>query len=305
MNAFCLKLTIIFALVLSVLFIPAKSVSALDVPALSGRVNDYAGMLSGHTEQQLDTNLGQLEKTDSTQIVVLTIPSLEGDNLEDFSIRVAEAWGVGHKGKDNGAILLIAKKERKIRIEVGYGLEGSLTDMISGRIIRNIITPNFKSGNFDKGVLDGVQAMIGVVKGKFKGQKPGTQISASPPDLFGFFVVLMLINMLGRLRRSVGTLAGGFLIPLAGWLTFGLSMLWVLALIPAGVLSGLLISYIGRPLSFSDTTSGYSRRGGGYYDTGGYFGGGGFGGYGGGGFGGGGFGGGGGGFGGGGASGGW
>ena len=99
---------------------------ALEVPPLKGRVNDYAGILSSATTRQLEGILGDLEKTDSTQIAVLTIPSLEGEVLEQFSIKVADQWKIGRADFDNGAILLIALKERKIRIEVGYGLEGSL-----------------------------------------------------------------------------------------------------------------------------------------------------------------------------------
>ena len=135
----------------------ASCASALDVPALKGRVNDYGNILSSSTERQLDAVLSDLERTDSTQIVVLTIPSLEGDSLEDFSIRVADKWKIGQKNRDNGAILIISKNDRKLRIEVGYGLEGSLTDLISGRIIQNVIVPYFKRGNFDDGVSDAFQ----------------------------------------------------------------------------------------------------------------------------------------------------
>ncbi len=115
--------------------------------------------------------LNNFEQEDSTQIVVLTIPSLEGDNLEAFSLHVAEGWQIGQKGLDNGALLLIARDERKLRIETGYGLEGTLTDLVAGRIIRNIILPNFKKGNFNQGVIDGVAAMMAAVKGEFKAQE--------------------------------------------------------------------------------------------------------------------------------------
>ncbi len=126
-------------------------------------------MLSQGTVLKLDQFLQNFEKTDSTQIVVLTVPSLEGEPLEDYSIQVAQAWGIGQKGKDNGALLLIAKKEHKIRIEVGYGLEGRLTDLISGRIVDNVIEPRFKAGDFDGGVVAGVAAMAQAVRGEYKG----------------------------------------------------------------------------------------------------------------------------------------
>ncbi|WP_205623696.1 TPM domain-containing protein [Desulfogranum japonicum] len=116
---------------------------AAQVPKLGGRVNDYAAMLSPETRQQLNTQLAALEASDSTQIVVLTIDSLEGESLDAYSLKVAETWGIGKKGTDNGALLLVAKNDRKIRIEVGYGLEAVLTDLLSGRIIDVLITPEF------------------------------------------------------------------------------------------------------------------------------------------------------------------
>jgi uncharacterized protein len=118
------------ALFLLFLVLPCVYTQAREVPVLTGRVNDYAGMLSAAAVSRIDSMLAGLERTDSTQVVVLTVNSLEGDALEDFSIRVAEKWGIGQKGRDNGAILLISKNERKVHIEVGYGLEGRLTDLI-------------------------------------------------------------------------------------------------------------------------------------------------------------------------------
>jgi uncharacterized protein len=284
-----------------ILLFTLNAVMAAAVPRLKGRVNDYAGMLSTYTQRQLDDSLRQLEQTDSTQIAVLTIPSLEGDNLEAFSIRVAEQWKIGQKGFDNGAILLIAKKERKIRIEVGSGLEGRLTDLVSGQIIRNVIVPHFRAGNIDRGISDGVQAMIKVVKGEFKapdgaryrrGRKSGSHF-----NLFSLIIFLVVINMLGRLRRPVGAAAGGLISPIVGALFFNISLIWILALIPLGVLGGILLSFLGSPLSFGHAAT--SKR----HSNAGWFGGFGGGGFSSGGFGG--FSGGGGGFGGGGASGGW
>ena len=151
----------------------SPQVFALSAPPLTAHVNDYAHMLSRQTAEELEQRLSEFEQTDSTQIVVLTIPSLEGENLEEFSIKVAEAWKVGWKGVDNGVILLIARDDRKVRIEVGRGLEGKLTDLVSGRIIRNNITPGFRAGDFDKGVRDGVQAIIEVVRGEYKSDDRG------------------------------------------------------------------------------------------------------------------------------------
>lgn len=138
---------------------------ALEVPPLKGRVNDYAGILVPATVRQLEEVLKNFETAESTQIVLLTVPSLEGASLEDFSLRVVVAWKIGQKKLDNGALLLIAKNDHKLRIEVGNGLEGKLTNLVSGRIIRDIITPRFKEGNFDQGVSDGIAAMMAAVKG--------------------------------------------------------------------------------------------------------------------------------------------
>lgn len=271
---------------------------ALDVPELKGHVNDYAGMLSTATQRQLEAVLTDLEQKESTQIVVLTIPSLQGDSLEDFSIRVADAWKIGQKGRDNGAILLISKNDRKIRIEVGYGLEGSLTDLISGRIIRNVIAPQFRSGRFEQGISDGVAAMIGAVRGEYTAEdasRPTRQKQQGSP-LVAIIALVFLINVLGRVSRYLGAAAGGVLTPIAGALFFGPG-LFLLGLIPLGIIGGLLISVFGGPLSFGHAVTRHHRGGfwGGGFGGGGGFSSGGFGG----------FSGGGGGFGGGGASGGW
>ena len=287
----------IFA-VLSLICLAGTPLYALDVPPLKGRVNDYAGMLSSYAKGQLDGMLRDLEKTDSTQIVVLTIPSLEGDALEDFSIKLAEQWKIGRKGLDNGAILLIVRKERNIRIEVGYGLEGALTDLMAGRIIRNVIVPQFKAGNIDQGVLDGIQAMSGVVRGEYEAPEKipsrSSRKGGTHPGLFGLIAFVFLISMLGRLRRFLGAAAGAVILPLVGALFFNLNLIWILLLIPIGVLAGIVLSLIGPQLSSGHGRFRDSGRGGGWP-----------GGFGGGGFSSGGFGGGGGGFGGGGASGSW
>ncbi len=276
----------------------------LEVPELKTRVNDYADILSSATENQLEAVLKDLEHTDSTQIAVLTIPSLEGENLEEYAIRVAETWKIGQERLDNGAILIVSKNDRKLRIEVGYGLEGTLTDLMAGRIIQQIIVPRFKTGNFDQGVTDGVQAMIQVVRGEFTAsrdsRRPESRSARGQASIFGLIVFFVLINMLGRIRRPLGALSGGLFFPILGAMFFNLGVLWLMLLIPIGAVAGLAMSFLGGPLSFNPSAP-QSRHGGGFWLGGGGFGRGG--GFGGGGFGG--FSGGGGGFGGGGASGGW
>ena len=280
-------------------FMGAALCHGLEVPTLKKRVNDYAGMLSSTTERQLETTLQDLEQTDSTQIVVLTLRSLEGENIEDFSMRVVESWQIGQRGLDNGALLIISIKDRKIRIEVGYGLEGTLTDLMAGRIIRNIIAPQFKAGKFDQGVTDGIQSMIQVVRGEFKATEssrpPASRHSPWHGNIYSIIVFLFLVNMMGRIRRPLGAVSGGIHFPVLGAMFFNLGFLWILMLIPIGALGGLVMSLFGAPLSFSHGLT-HRRSGGGFWLGGaGRIGGGGFGG----------FSGGGGGFGGGGASGGW
>ncbi len=273
----------------------ATCASGLEMPDLKARVNDYADILTPSTEQQLEAVLAELENTDSTQIAVLTIPSLEGEDIEGFSIRVADKWKIGQKKTDNGAILLISKNDRALRIEVGYGLEGKLTDLISGRIIQDVIIPYFKMGDFDGGVSSGVQAMIQTVRGEFTADKKPERRSGSPSSGVGLFPILMMlfvVNMLGRVKRPLGAVSGGILFPIIAAIIFGPGLLMLL-MIPVGIIVGLILSLFGGPLSFASAINSgrnknnHWRSGGGF---GGFGGGGGFGGFsgGGGGFGGGG-----------------
>jgi len=139
---------------------------ALNVPPLRGRVNDYAGLMPADRAQALEERLARFESETGHQIALLTVPSLEGDSLEDFSIRVAETWKIGKKGFDNGAILLIARDDRRLRIEVGYGFEGVLPDAIANRIINEVITPRFRSGDYAGGIEAGVDSILKITKGE-------------------------------------------------------------------------------------------------------------------------------------------
>jgi uncharacterized protein len=278
-------------------------VSALDVPQLRGHVNDTAGMLSPRAAQQLEAALTDFEQTDSTQIVVLTIPTLAGETLEEYSIKVAEAWMIGQKGLDNGAILLLSEQDRKIRIEVGRGLEGKLTDLISGQIIRDIITPRLRAGDMDGGIRAGVTSIMEVVRGEYQAKaRDLTQSKESaPPVLTLLFFLFVAIIFLGGISRFLGGVAGGVGLPVIGSLTLsGLGLLFLGVLGFIGFIGGLILASI-----FSGGGGGVGRGGRGT-SWGGPFIGGGWGGGSSGGFGGGGgFSGGGGSFGGGGASGSW
>ncbi|OEU77884.1 MAG: hypothetical protein BA869_10125, partial [Desulfuromonadales bacterium C00003107] len=169
----------------------ALPAAALDVPSSNGYVTDRAGIISSATEQKIERYLRSFEESDSTQIAVLTIGSLQGEAVDEYALKVAESWGIGQKEHDNGALLLVAKEDRKIRIEVGYGLEGKLTDLLAGRIIDNEISPRFKQGDFDGGIIAGVGAMTQAVRGEYKGTgRPAGKKKRSPLGLLFFLFFL-------------------------------------------------------------------------------------------------------------------
>ena len=178
--------------ILFLLLLLSTPAAALDVPAHAGYVTDSAGILSRAAVLRLDQALQAFEQSDSTQIAVLTIPTLEGESLEEYSLKVAESWGIGQKGKDNGALLLVAQAEHKLRIEVGYGLEGRLTDLIAGRIIDNEVAPRFKQGDFDGGVTAGVAAMMEAVRGEYQGS--GSTRKKERRNPFGLLVALLFFG---------------------------------------------------------------------------------------------------------------
>src|SRR5690606_5234978 len=144
-----------FAVPFWVLVLPAAALAQPAVPPLTGRVVDLADVLSPATEAQVTTLLEAHEAQTTNQVAVLTIPSLQGSTVEEVANEVFNAWGLGQSGRDNGVLLLVARDDRELRIEVGYGLEGALTDAEAGRIIRNVIVPRFRDGDFDGGVSAG------------------------------------------------------------------------------------------------------------------------------------------------------
>jgi len=152
-------------LILTIFF--ASICAAQSIPYLSARVNDYAGILSSQTIFDLENQLKEHEKKTSDQVAILTVADLEGQSIEEYSIKVAETWKLGQKDKDNGVLLLISRDDRKLRIEVGDGLEGVLTDAASSQIIRHEIVPYFKNSDYDGGVKAGVNAILGTIEGTY------------------------------------------------------------------------------------------------------------------------------------------
>jgi len=260
-----------------------------EIPGYKGYVNDYASMMSPEARTKLERVLHSFDLSDSTQVAILTIDSLEGDPLEDFSIRVVDQWKVGRKGKDNGVLFLAVKNDRRMRIEVGRGLEHVLTDLAAGRIIDTVVAPRFKAGSFDAGFEAGILAIIQTTRGEYgpeAGRRRGRG-DGEPPLLFKYlFFGVALIAFLGSNSKTLGVVAGGVLVPLMFFMGLPGALGWplLLMLIPLGALAGLLLPLL---------LSGMMKHGrGGHYMGGRGFGssggGGGFGGFGGGGFGGGG-----------------
>lgn len=213
---------------------------ALEVPPLSGRVVDLAGILPSAVAQQLSADLQAHEAKTSNQVAVLIIPSLEGDSLFYFSHRVATTWKLGRKGTDNGAVLLIAIKERKIRLEVGYGLEGVLTDARSSQIIRNEIVPRFRADDVPAGVTAGVQAILKTIEGTYSAPE---RSAASPSFNDGFanaaFAVILGVVIglfFSRAHRALGSVVGAAL----AFFTAP----WVIPALIAGAMSLVLVSVL-------------------------------------------------------------
>ena len=210
-------------LIFFLLLVPAL---ALEVPERpDDRVTDKTGTLSRGEIAALEQKLAAFERETTNQIAVLLIPSLAGDSLEDYSIRLAEKWKIGQRGKNNGVILLVVKNDRKLRIEVGYGLEGALPDALGGTIIRNEIAPRFKDGHFYRGIDAGVTAIMAATKGEYKAAKKRTHRSPNIPWLafLPFLLVLAIfaINFMGRKQHyhsggSRGWSSGGGFVG-GGW----------------------------------------------------------------------------------------
>jgi uncharacterized protein len=257
------------------------------VPPLSGRVVDQTGTLSAGDISSLTQTLGSLELRKGSQIAVLIVPTTQPETIEQYSIRVAEAWKIGRKKIDDGALLVVAKDDRKLRIEVGYGLEGALTDVTASRIISEIIVPRFRSGDFAGGISAGVDRMIAVINGEPL-PAPQPQQSFSLPDRFGdafpflLFAVLfgghVLTTILGRL---IGSVAAGGMVGLLAWLILGSLALSCLAAAVAFILC-MFGGAIGSSGSGSWSSGGGSFSGassssdsGGFSGGGGSFGGGG------------------------------
>lgn len=240
-------------------------VQGLDVPKLQGYVNDYGGMISPAAKDRLEEELKSFEQSDSTQLVILTVPSLQGENIEEFGIKVGETWKIGQKGKDNGIILIIVKQERKMRVEVGRGLEGRLTDLFAGRIVDLVIKPRFKRGDFDGGVMAGVSALIDATRGEFKAEQRPTAKKTRGFHSFLIFLLagFVILLMVSSFSRILGGLVGAA----------GLPALLHLGLFPLGLVALILAVLVGAGIGalLPSLFSAGGSRGGGFWPGGGFY----------------------------------
>ena len=219
------------------------SFSQRAIPPHGGEwVHDEANVLSASTKAELEAILKHHRDSTSNQIAVLVIPSLEGDDIDDYGVRVFKEWKLGQEKKDNGVLFLIAMQDKKMRIEVGYGLEGTLTDALSSRINRNEVSPYFRTGDYENGVKAGVIAIIKAIQGTYVNEDPPTTRRKSKRSPIGSIIIIIIIIALMSRRKGGGGGGGGY---------------W-----SAAMLGGLLGSSMGRSS--------------GSWDSGGDFGGGGF-----------------------------
>jgi uncharacterized protein len=255
---------------LALLCLSQLSLAQQAVPPLSGRVIDQTSTLTSSEIRSLDQTLSNFEARKGSQIVVLIVPSTAPETIEQYAIRVAEQWKIGRKKVDDGAILIIAKADRALRIEVGYGFEGVLTDATSKRIIDQIIVPRFKQQDFYGGITDGVNVVIGVVDGEALPVPALVNANIHDQvDIRSFLPIILIVALvLGGILRSMlgrllGSLVTGGIAALVAWSIFGA---FSIALI-AGIVA-LIVTLSGM---------GLGRHGFGGYSSGGH-GGGGFGG---------------------------
>jgi uncharacterized protein len=231
------------------LFLPV-SVQALDIPKPSGYVNDVAGVLSSQQKDDLEDKLKTYEEETGNEIAVLIIKNLEGENIDDFAVRVFENWKIGKEGKDNGILFLAAIEDRKMRIEIGYGLEPFVTDGDAGEIIREVIAPKFQSEDYFGGISEGVDKIAEEVESPISEPKDLSKIF----DILGFifgnlefiaFIFIVAIYLLSYMARTSSFWLGGVV-----GLLIGVIIGAIFVSLVVGVIGAVFFGIVGLILDF-------------------------------------------------------
>jgi uncharacterized protein len=208
------------AIVLACVVVAATAFAqSLTFPALTGRVVDEAGILDAATRDKLEKLSADLEAKSTDQLVVVTLKSLQGTSIEDYGYQLGRSWKIGQKDKNNGVLLIVAPSDRKVRIEVGYGLEGTLTDAISSFIVQQAILPRFRAGDFPGGITLGAEDIVNVLTGDAEEYKERARAAHAAPGL-SFFEIAMIVfwlvvailiirNVLADMRRTSGAVPRG------------------------------------------------------------------------------------------------
>jgi uncharacterized protein len=279
----------LFGLLLTVGFVYFISVAAYYSPGQStGFVNDYANLLTQEQKQNLESKLSRFEKETSNEVCVVIIQSLQGDTIENFAEKLFQEWGIGKENKDSGVLFLIAKDDRQMRIEVGYGLEPSITDAQSFLILENIVKPDFRNNDYYGGTDKAIDAIMGLAKGEntdIPKEPVGFNLNIDPTwfFIFGFWILAILFRVLAVLGKSKSWWQGGIIgVVLSIIIVIFLGIFW-------GMIGALILIPLWLSLDFL-ASKGYIKtkniRGGPWWFGGGGFGGhggsGGFGGFGGG-----------------------
>jgi uncharacterized protein len=277
--------TIFALLCLSWLGLVTSASALVPAPRLTTRVTDQSSTLTQEQIRDLEQRLRQFEATKGSQVALLIVPTTEPEAIESFSLRVVEAWKIGRKGVDDGALLIVAKNDRALRIEVGYGLEGALPDAIAKRIIEEVIVPRFKQGDFAGGVSAGLEQIMKVIEGEplpppkasANPGLPGSSMEYLPFLIFGAFAIGGVLRAI--FGRLLGATLGGLLAGVVVWMLMGLLLvggffgLFVFLLILLGNAGGGGRGGLSSG-GFSHSSGGFGG-GGGFSGGGGSFGGGG------------------------------
>ncbi len=253
----------------------------------TGFVNDFAGILSADTKVQLEAKLKDFATKESNEISVVTIKTLDGDTIENYAVQLFAEWKLGKAKQDNGVLLLVAPNDREVRIEVGYGLEGALTDLESKLIIERVITPAFKAGDYNGGISQAVDGIMTATKGEYVA--PEVKLNSKNATFIGGFIFLFLVELIiYSVRRAAkskavwpGALGGGIVGVIIGLIASAGGM--IIGFLVGGTVLGLFIDYILSHTKVGDGPR--NSKGGGFMPGGiggGLGGGGGFGGFGGG-----------------------